>query len=144
MPKAARWAAALTLVAAAASGPLSGTANAAPHPGPAALYAPSSLVLTVGHGETAASATPERAVTLTCSPTASGTHPAAKDACAELIGVNGDLDALATGSGGLCTRQYAPVVVTVQGVWRGTRVTYERTFANDCIKDSFNSVLYSF
>nr|AAB26180.1 subtilisin inhibitor-like 3, SIL3 {N-terminal} [Streptomyces coelicolor, KCC-S006, Peptide Partial, 34 aa] [Streptomyces coelicolor] len=34
-------------------------------------YAPSALVLTVGHGESAATAAPLRAVTLTCAPTAS-------------------------------------------------------------------------
>ncbi|MEV0225683.1 SSI family serine proteinase inhibitor, partial [Streptomyces sp. NPDC050704] len=82
MPNTARWAATITLTATAVCGPLTGTALAAPSP--TALYAPSSLVFTVGHGESAAAVTPERAVTLTCAPTASGTHPAAAPACAEL------------------------------------------------------------
>nr|AAB25164.1 subtilisin inhibitor-like protein 4, SIL4 {N-terminal region, beta1 and beta2 sheets} [Streptomyces, Peptide Partial, 36 aa] [Streptomyces] len=36
----------------------------APDAAPASLYAPSALVLTIGHGGAAATATPERAVTL--------------------------------------------------------------------------------
>ena len=66
MPSPARWTAALTLSAAAVCGPLAlpaAAAHAAPA-GPASLYAPTALVLSVGHGERAADATAERAVTL--------------------------------------------------------------------------------
>src|SRR5215217_2270328 len=84
MPNTARWAATLTLTATAVCAPLAGAAVAAPVAAPSGLYAPSALVLTTGHGDTAATVTPERAVTLTCAPTASGTHPAASQACAEL------------------------------------------------------------
>ncbi len=80
----------------------------------------------MGHGETAATVTPERAVTPTCARPPSGTHPAAYDACAELRAVNGDFDALTLRDGALCTRQFDPVVVTVQGVWRG-RCSAQRT-----------------
>lgn len=108
MPNTARWAATLTLTAAAVCGPFGGSAlatpahatqtvtsqaHATPALAPSGLYAPSALVLTMGHGETAATVTPERAVTLNCAPTPSGTHPAAYDACGELRAVNGDLDA---------------------------------------------------
>ncbi|MFF6782916.1 protease inhibitor [Streptomyces sp. NPDC012510] len=144
MPKTARWAATLTLTATAVCGPLTGSALAAPEPTASGLYAPSALVLTVGHGETAAAVTPERAVTLTCSPRPAGTHPAPVDACAELRGSGGDFDALAGSAGAMCSKQYDPVVVTVQGVWQGKRVAYERTFANQCLKDSAASVLYAF
>ncbi|MDG4865473.1 SSI family serine proteinase inhibitor, partial [Streptomyces sp. T-3] len=44
---------------------------------PTGLYAPSDLVLAVGQGDDPATATVERAVTLTCAPRAGGTHPAA-------------------------------------------------------------------
>ncbi|MEU2739592.1 subtilase-type protease inhibitor [Streptomyces sp. NPDC007095] len=164
MPTTARWAATLTLTAAAVCGPLGGSALATPaHVTPAAetrtatvqahvtpalapsgLYAPSALVLTMGHGETAATVTPERAVTLNCAPTPSGTHPAAYDACAELRAVNGDFDALTLRDGALCTRQFDPVVVTVEGVWRGKRVAYERTFANECVKNSYGTSFFTF
>ncbi|MDX3580818.1 protease inhibitor [Streptomyces europaeiscabiei] len=144
MPKTARWAATLTLTATAVCGPLTGSALAAPEPAASGLYAPSALVLTMGHGETAAAVTPERAVTLTCAPNASGTHPAPADACAELRRSGGDFGALTGRAGVKCNKQYDPVVVTVHGVWQGKRVAHERVFANQCLKDSATSVLYAF
>lgn len=144
MRNTARWAAALGLTATAVCGPLTGAALAAPTGAPGSLYAPSALVLTVGHGSTAASATPERAVTLTCAPTASGTHPAAPLACAELRGAGGDFDALTAGGDIVCTREYDPVVVTADGVWQGKRVSYRRTFANDCVKNASVTGVFTF
>jgi Subtilisin inhibitor-like len=144
MRNTARWAATLGLTATAVCGPLTGAALADQPTAPTSLYAPSALVLTVGHGESAALATPARAVTLTCAPTASGTHPAAAPACAELRSVGGDVDALAKADGVLCTKQYDPVVVTVDGVWQGRRVSYEHTFANECVKSAQGSSLFAF
>ncbi|MFF6996751.1 protease inhibitor [Streptomyces sp. NPDC008313] len=144
MPNTARWAAALTLTATAVCGPLSTTALASPGHAPASLYAPSALVLTTGHGQNAAAVAPERAVTLNCAPTASGTHPAARQACAELRATGGDFDALADRGDVMCTRQYDPVVVTVDGVWQGKRVSYERTFANECVKNSHGMTVFTF
>ncbi|WP_217545073.1 subtilase-type protease inhibitor [Streptomyces sp. GbtcB6] len=136
----ARWAATLGLTAAAVCGPLTGAAVAAP----SSLYAPSALVLTTGHGTEAATATPERAVTLNCAPGASGTHPAAAEACAELRGAGGDLDALAPRSDVWCTKLYDPVVVTVEGVWQGKRVSYEHTFGNQCMRDAYGTSVFAF
>ncbi|MET8246496.1 protease inhibitor [Streptomyces sp. NPDC005202] len=143
MRNTARWAATLGLTATAVCGPLTGAAVATPA-APASLYAPSALVLTVGHGESAATATPERAVTLNCAPTSSGTHPAAPTACAELRGAGGDLDALTARGDVLCTREYNPVVVTADGVWQGKRVSYERTFANECVKNASATSVFAF
>ena len=144
MRNTARWAATLGLTATAVCGPLAGASIASPAPAPASLYAPSALVLTVGQGESAATAAPLRAVTLTCAPRASGTHPAAGPACAELRGAGGDFDALTGDTGVLCTREYAPVVVTVEGVWQGRRVSYERAFANECVKDAGSTSVFTF
>ncbi|GAA3782653.1 protease inhibitor [Streptomyces chiangmaiensis] len=144
MPNTARWAATLTLTAIAVCGPLTPSALAAPNTAPDSLYAPSALVLTTGHGESAALVTPQRAVTLSCAPTASGSHPDAVDACAELRAADGDFDALTVRDGVLCTKQYDPVVVTVQGVWQGKRVDYERTFANECVKNSYGTTVFTF
>lgn len=83
MRNTARWAATLGLTAASVCGTLTGSALAAPA-APASLYAPSALVLTLGHGESATAVSPARAVTLTCAPGPSGSHPAAALACAEL------------------------------------------------------------
>jgi hypothetical protein len=101
-------------------------------------------VLTVAHGDNATMSSPARAVTLSCAPTPSGTHPAPGSACTELRGVNGDFDALRGRDGVLCTKQYDPVVVTVDGVWQGQRVSYERTFANECVKGSYGTSLFAF
>ncbi|MEU6776054.1 subtilase-type protease inhibitor [Streptomyces sp. NPDC046759] len=144
MRNTARWAAAFGLTAAAVCGPLTGAAVAAPGAAPSSLYAPSALVLTTGHGSDAATATPERAVTLTCAPTASGTHPAAVQACAALRGTGGDFDALKPSGDVWCTKLYDPVVVTVQGVWQGKRVSYERTFGNTCMRDTVGGGVFAF
>ena len=143
MRNTARWAATLGLTATAVCGPLTGAALAEPAAA-SGLYAPSALVLTLGHGDSAATVTPERAVTLTCAPTASGTHPAPALACAELRGAAGDFDALAARGDAMCTKQYDPVVVTVDGVWQGKRVSYERTFGNECVKNSYGTSVFAF
>nr|P35706.1 RecName: Full=Trypsin inhibitor STI2; Flags: Precursor [Streptomyces longisporus]AAA26802.1 protease inhibitor [Streptomyces longisporus] len=144
MRNTARWAATLALTATAVCGPLTGAALATPAAAPASLYAPSALVLTVGHGTSAAAASPLRAVTLNCAPTASGTHPAPALACADLRGVGGDIDALKARDGVICNKLYDPVVVTVDGVWQGKRVSYERTFGNECVKNSYGTSLFAF
>jgi Subtilisin inhibitor-like len=140
MRNTARWAAIVSLTATAVCGPLAGAALAAP----ASLYAPSAMVLTIGHGESAALAAPERAVTLVCAPTASGSHPDAASACAELRLAEGDFDALVPRADLMCTKQYEPVVVTAEGVWQGKRVSYERTFGNSCVKDLYGSTVFAF
>ncbi|AJP05272.1 protease inhibitor protein [Streptomyces cyaneogriseus subsp. noncyanogenus] len=144
MRNTARWATTLGLTAATVCGPLTGAALATPDHTPASLHAPSALVLTVGHGESATLATPVRAVTLVCAPRPAGTHPAAGPACAELRGAGGDFEALAADEGVLCTREYEPVVVTVDGVWEGRRVSYERTFANECVKNAHGAGVFAF
>jgi hypothetical protein len=144
MRNTARWAATLGLTAATVCGPLTGSVLAAPAAAPTSLYAPSALVLTVGRGESAATVDAARAVTLSCAPTPSGTHPAAALACAELRAAGGDLATLAGPGDAMCTKQYDPVVVTVDGVWQGKRLSFERTFANECLKNASGSSLFSF
>ncbi|WP_326806538.1 MULTISPECIES: subtilase-type protease inhibitor [unclassified Streptomyces] len=107
------------------------------------LYAPSALVLTVTQGDSAAAA-PERAVTLSCTPTATGTHPAADTACEQLRAAGGDFDALKSEGDLYCTREWRPVVVTAQGVWEGKRVDHERTYANTCVKNVEGSSVFAF
>ncbi|MFI9584544.1 subtilase-type protease inhibitor [Streptomyces sp. NPDC052236] len=113
---------------------LTGTAAAGvAHAQPAGLYAPSALVLAIGKGERAATATVERAVTLNCAPRPTGTHPAPASACAELRSVDGRFAALTEEpSQKMCTRQWDPVVVTAQGVWDGKHVSWSATFGNAC------------
>ncbi|MFJ9818573.1 subtilase-type protease inhibitor [Streptomyces sp. NPDC101151] len=104
------------------------TATAAP----AGLYAPSALVLTVSHpgGSTDTAA---RAVTLSCMPGASGTHPNPTGACADLRAADGRPGSLLSATPGrACTRLWSPITVTVDGVWQGTRTSWKYTFANFC------------
>ncbi|MDK1474948.1 subtilase-type protease inhibitor [Streptomyces sp. 549] len=147
MRNTARWAAAGTLLTAAMLAPLSGTAladSSPSSPSSPSLYAPSALTLTFARGESAAASTPERAVTLTCSPNPGGNHPAAARACAQLRGVDGDFDSLPGDRNRYCTMEYDPVVVTAQGVWDGRRVSYERTFGNACVKDVEGMAVFRF
>ncbi|MEU5211454.1 subtilase-type protease inhibitor [Streptomyces sp. NPDC020742] len=127
---------AIALGAALVLGTLATTAQAAATPAPArsgGLYAPTELVLTVGQGESRATATVQRAVTLSCMPKAAGSHPNAMAACGQLRAVAGDFAAVTNSpSQRVCTKEWAPVVVTADGVWQGKRVSYSYTFANAC------------
>lgn len=96
-----------------------------PRPGP---RAPSLLTLTIADGE--APAPVERAVALRCTPPG-GDHPDPVAACRTLRTVDGDFRKLEPGDG-FCTLEYRPVTVTAQGVWRGTLVSYQYTFGNQC------------
>ncbi|WP_329216411.1 subtilase-type protease inhibitor [Streptomyces microflavus] len=129
---------------------LGGLAATSAHAAPAkaeSLYAPSALVLTVAQGEDPLTATVQRAVTLTCAPSAEGTHPAPEAACKELDSVGGQFTQLArTSPDRMCTRQWNPVVITAHGVWHGKRVTFSTTYGNACeLAGSMNdSAVYSF
>ncbi|MFD4549566.1 subtilase-type protease inhibitor [Streptomyces sp. NPDC058466] len=108
------------------------TASVTATAAPTSLYAPSALVLTVSHpGGTTDSAA--RAVTLSCAPRATGTHPDPAAACADLRNANGQPDTLLSPVGGqVCMRLWAPVTITVDGVWQGTRTSWKHTFVNAC------------
>ncbi|MBO8200402.1 subtilase-type protease inhibitor [Streptomyces smyrnaeus] len=149
MRKTAPWRTVLT-TAAAVTGAVSALAlTAAPaEAAPAkatSLYAPSALVLTIADGESAATAAPQRAVTLSCTPGPSGTHPAAAKACTQLRASGGDFEALADDAGStFCTKEWRPVVVTAQGVWEGKRVDYERVYGNNCMKRAEGASVFAF
>ncbi|MEU9294451.1 subtilase-type protease inhibitor [Streptomyces sp. NPDC048266] len=100
------------------------------------LYAPSALVLSVSKGADASAATVLRAVTLSCAPTAAGTHPAPEAACAELKATSpgGAFDGLLASPNPdrMCPQHFDPVTVSVDGVWEGTRTSWTHTFGNSC------------
>ncbi|MDT9690513.1 subtilase-type protease inhibitor [Streptomyces sp. P9(2023)] len=99
---------------------------------PTRLYPASALVLAVAKGESPA-ATIDRAVTLSCAPTPSGTHPAPETACEELNAVDGDFGQLARMNHSTpCTHVWDPVTVTGEGVWKGKRVSWSATYGNTC------------
>lgn len=130
-------------------GALAGTAQAATAParpaGTTGLFAPTALVMTVAKGETRADAAVLRAVTLSCAPTATGSHPSPRAACAQLQEVSGEFDKVtAAGSDRVCTKEWDPVVVTADGVWQGRRVSYTHTFANSCDLGAGQGSVFSF
>ncbi|MFE6834940.1 subtilase-type protease inhibitor [Streptomyces sp. NPDC057705] len=101
---------------------------------PASLYAPSAMVFTVAQGDDDAS-TVVRASTLSCAPTALGTHPDPRSACTALNSTDGTLDRLLASPDPdrACPMHYAPVTVTADGVWKGSRVAWKHTFSNSCV-----------
>jgi|SRR5215216_3155371 len=117
-----------SLLAAVAGLALLGTFAPA-QPAQASLYAPTALVLGLGYGEDTDYV--QRAVTLRCNPNG-GDHPDVDGACTALNQVQGDFVALA-GEDGACTREYRPVTVTVNGVWRGRHTHYRATYSNRCM-----------
>ncbi|MGW7328603.1 subtilase-type protease inhibitor [Streptomyces sp. NPDC054840] len=102
---------------------------------PSSLYAPSALVFTVAQGDDATESTVVRASTLSCAPTALGTHPDPQAACAALNSTEGALDRLLASPNPdrVCPMHYAPVTVTADGVWKGSRVAWKYTFSNTCV-----------
>ncbi|MDQ1007569.1 hypothetical protein QFZ82_002054 [Streptomyces sp. V4I23] len=124
--------------------PGTGSAGAA-QTGTQSLYAPSALVLTVTAGDDALNGSVLRAVTLTCTPRAGGTHPAAGTACAELRAGGARFESVvAADSGVMCTKQWDPVTVTADGVWDGRRIAFTHTFANSCFKEGADGVVFAF
>jgi hypothetical protein len=121
----------IAAVTAAALLPLAGATGIA-EAQPASLYAPSAVVLAVAHGEGDASVL--RAAALSCAPTAQGTHPDPKAACAALAATGGSLNELlaAPDRGRACPMHYDPVTVTADGVWKGSRISWKHTFSNAC------------
>lgn len=95
------------------------------------LYAPSALVLSVGKSN-GADVTVQRAVTLSCAPRPSGTHPSPTAACADLLAVDGEFTQLTTPPQRSCTREWDPVVINANGVWQGRSVSWSATFGNAC------------
>ncbi len=93
------------------------------------------MVFTVAEGDDAATSTVVRASTLSCAPSAAGTHPDPEAACAALGSTGGALDQLLASPNPdrACPMHYAPVTVTADGVWQGSRVAWKYTFSNGCV-----------
>ncbi|MGW2859464.1 subtilase-type protease inhibitor [Streptomyces sp. SDr-06] len=112
---------------------------------PMSLYPPSALVISVADGTGDDGGAVQRAVTLSCAPTPSGTHPAPAAACAELKRVRGDFTALsASGAPRICTQLWKPVTVRADGVWNGKRVSHVQTYPNSCLKAAGSEAVFNF
>jgi hypothetical protein len=85
-----------------------------------------------------------KTVGLECEP-AGGEHPAAKDACRELLLAQGDFAALASHQElANCTMEYMPVIAVAEGTWRGQPVSWQREFSNRCTLRSATGVVFEF
>ncbi|MFI7598184.1 SSI family serine proteinase inhibitor [Actinoplanes sp. NPDC049681] len=96
---------------------------------PAASPPDSTLVLAVVPATQ--STHPPRITILECAPDG-GTHPEAAAACSDLRAVDGNLAAF-NDNGGICTKEYQPVIAIAVGTWQGEPVHYRETFSNHCI-----------
>ncbi|MFJ7130943.1 subtilase-type protease inhibitor [Streptomyces sp. NPDC098101] len=127
---------AATLLCLVGTAGTAGTAVAA-ETGATSLYPPSAVVLSIGRGADAGPVTVLRATTLSCMPGPGGTHPAPEAACAELASrFAGDgFDGLLASPDPdrACPLHFDPVTVTVDGVWAGTRTSWQHTFSNACV-----------
>lgn len=77
----------------------------------------------------------ERTDTLQCIPPG-GTHENPVAACDKLREVGGNLDRLkqaADGMGGVCTLQYEPVTVQIDGELKGKKVHWTYIYGNPCL-----------
>jgi FlaG/FlaF family flagellin (archaellin) len=81
-----------------------------------------------------------RSATLTCAPVG-GTHGSAAEACAVLSAAGGDPAAI-TAADVMCTMEYAPVKVKVNGRWNGKTVRYAETFSNNCRTQAEGGALF--
>lgn len=64
---------------------------------------------------------PAGTVTLTCGPVG-GTHPRAKEACAEIGAASGKIEAIPPSGG--CLDYWDPVLIGVTGRWRGEEILF--------------------
>jgi hypothetical protein len=121
------------------SGSLAAVALLFAAPGVAGAYPDTALTLTFASSEGYAAA-----VQLVCDPPG-GTHPNARRACAEIHLAEGDFDAL-PGSPRpmICTMQYAPVVATAEGTWRGVPIDWQHEFGNACTMRNETGRVFAF
>jgi Subtilisin inhibitor-like len=106
------------------------TLGAPTEPAAAAPFLPIGLIqLTIHEGTSSVGDVLEQ-VDLMCGPEG-GPHPKRAEACEALKSVDGDLHLL-PGRDGACTRIYQPVTAVAAGLWKGSRMGFERSFGNRC------------
>jgi hypothetical protein len=111
------------------------TAAAAPLAAP--LFPASGLVLSVRPEMGTLSTTQ-----LSCEP-AGGLHKHAKEACAQLMPVEGDFRKLED-TGAMCTMELNPTKATLRGKWRNKKVDFQQVFSNPCVMRAFTGKVFDF
>jgi hypothetical protein len=82
------------------------------------------------------------AVTLTCHP-AGGAHPKPAKACAALAKVSGKPNKLKPAPM-MCTMEYAPITAQINGVWKGKKIKWSKTYPNSCDLARTTGVIFAF
>lgn len=109
--------------------------------GPTGVQALQEFTITISQGE---SVVPDRTVTLTCNPTG-GTHPDAAAACAIVDQVGGaGLENMDLDPDAICTMQYDPYTVSVQGNDHFLWVDFAKTYSNPCVLTARTGAFYNF
>jgi hypothetical protein len=86
---------------------------------------------------------PFEVVNLECDPTG-GSHPNAKEACAELTAADGDLNQVGTDEPVACTMEYRPVTASARGHWEGRPVAWDQEFPNNCTMTTDTGTVFAF
>jgi hypothetical protein len=86
---------------------------------------------------------PVEVVNLVCDPTG-GSHPNAKEACAELMAAGGDLNQVSTDEPVACTMEYRPVTASAYGHWEGRPVAWDQEFPNNCTLTTDTGTVFDF
>nr|WP_246462070.1 SSI family serine proteinase inhibitor [Nocardia transvalensis] len=135
-----QWTVAVTpviLVAGAALGPGTAQAGSAePAPPPR-----SSVILTVRPVESLV----PRVMTLECAAVSTGTHPLARQACADLEAAGGNIRELADFTDPpLCGQDFDPIAARIDGTWEGRPVSDSGVFSNHCVLIATTKSVFDF
>jgi hypothetical protein len=79
---------------------------------------------------------------LNCEP-AGGLHKHAKEACDQLIPVEGDFRRLPD-SGAICTMELNPTKAILRGKWRNKKVNFQQVYSNPCVVRAFTGEVFDF
>ncbi len=79
---------------------------------------------------------------LTCEP-AGGTHRHAKQACDQLMPVEGDFRRLEE-TGAMCTMELNPTKATLRGKWRNKRIDFQQVYSNPCVVRASTGKVFDF
>lgn len=79
---------------------------------------------------------------LNCEP-AGGLHKHAKQACDQLLPVDGDFRRMEE-TGAMCTMELNPTKATLRGKWRTKKVDFQEVFSNPCVMRAFTGKVFDF
>ncbi|WP_329789192.1 SSI family serine proteinase inhibitor [Lentzea sp. DG1S-22] len=79
---------------------------------------------------------------LNCEP-AGGPHRHARQACDQLVPVEGDFRKLRE-AGAMCTMELNPTKATLRGKWRTKRIDFQQVYSNPCVLRANTGKVFDF